>query len=448
MLVKLPLSLSRVQAAVARFSVIAHRHRHHRSLSTPSARNEGQGAPFLHSFHKAFPGAPPKVHVRGEGVYVYDEDGNRLLDGLAGLWSVSLGYGQTRIVDAAAKQMAKLPFFHTFWNHGHDVGYELARELLTVIPWRAEKIAFTSGGSDANDTAIKMVWFYHNALGQTQKKKVIARNKAYHGVTSVAASCSGLPGLQGNFGAAGAQNLPLPGFIHVTCPHMYRWATAGEAEEAFASRLAAELEDTIVREGPETVAAVIAEPLMGAGGVMPPPRGYFEKVRDVTRRHKVLLISDEVVCGFGRLGAPFGCTAYGFEPDLMTMAKAITSSYAPMGAVAIAPHVADVLAEGSTNSLFGHGYTFGAHPVSCAVALECLRIFKEDSIAANVAMRANELLVGLKDVAQTSPIAGTIPTCCSKEGKGRSGWARRAAAGGEREGKRDSMPWWARFGRQ
>ena len=148
--------------------------RHYRALSAPgSVRNEGKGAPFLHSFHKAFPGAPPKVHVRGEGVYVYDQDGKRILDGLAGLWSVSLGYGQTRIVDAAAKQMAKLPFFHTFWNQGHDVGYELAHELLNVIPWRAEKIAFTNGGSDANDTAIKMVWFYHNALGQTQKKKVI-----------------------------------------------------------------------------------------------------------------------------------------------------------------------------------------------------------------------------------------------------------------------------------
>jgi 4-aminobutyrate--pyruvate transaminase len=409
--------------------------RHHRALSAPSGvRNEGQGAPFLHSFHKAFPGAPPKVHVRGEGVYVYDQDGKRILDGLAGLWSVSLGYGQTRIVDAAAKQMSKLPFFHTFWNQGHDVGYELAHELLSVIPWRAEKIAFTSGGSDANDTAIKMVWFYHNALGQTQKKKVIARNKAYHGVTSVAASCSGLPGLQGNFGAAGAQNLPLPGFIHVTCPHMYRWAEAGEDEDAFASRLAAELEDTIVREGPETVGAMIAEPLMGAGGVMPPPRGYFEKVRAITRKHKVLLISDEVVCGFGRLGSPFGCTAYGFEPDLMTMAKAITSSYAPMGAVAISPHVAAVLAEGSEGSLFGHGYTFGAHPVSCAVALECLRIFKEDRIEANVAARAQELLAGLRAVAETSPIAGSLGREREGGGRGREGGSHGRAREGGRGG--------------
>ena len=347
-----------------------------RGLALPSARSEGVGAPFLHSFHKAFPGTPPKVHVRGSGVYVYDDEGNKLLDGLAGLWSVSLGYGQKRIVDAAARQMEQLPFFHTFWNQGHDKGYELAEALQAFIPWKVEKVAFTSGGSDANDTAVKMVWFYNNALGRVGKKKIIARNKGYHGVTSVAASCSGLPGLQANFGFS-QQDLPLPGFIHVTCPHMYRFALPDEDEEAFAARLAQELETTILREGAHTVAAVIAEPLMGAGGVMPPPRGYFDKVRALTRKYDVLLIADEVVCGFGRLGPRFGCTAYGFEPDLMTMAKALTSSYAPMGAVAVSPSVAQVLAAGSDASLFGHGYTFGAHPVSCAVALECLRIFQE-----------------------------------------------------------------------
>ena len=296
--------------AVARV-IVGSTSQQHRAFSAPSGvRNEGKGAPFLHSFHKAFPGAPPKVHVRGEGVYVYDENGKRILDGLAGLWSVSLGYGQTRIVEAAAKQMATLPFFHTFWNQGHDIGYELARQLQNYIPWKAEKIAFTSGGSDANDTAIKMVWFYHNSLGKINKKKIIARNKSYHGVTSVAASCSGLPGVHGNFGPSGSKNLPLAGFIHVTCPHMYRWALPGEDETAFAARLAQELEDTIVREGPDTVAAVIAEPLMGAGGVMPPPRGYFQLVRAITRKHSVLLVSDEVVCGFGRLGHHLLLTQY------------------------------------------------------------------------------------------------------------------------------------------
>ncbi|EKX41265.1 hypothetical protein GUITHDRAFT_164445 [Guillardia theta CCMP2712] len=284
-------------------------------------RGEGAGAPFMHAFNKTSPGKPPKVHVRGEGVYVYDQEGNKLLDGLAGLWSVSLGYSQTRIVEAAGRQMAKLPYYHTFWNQGHDVGYELAARLQEFIPCPVEKIAFTSGGSDANDTAIKLVWYYNNALGRQGKKKIIARNKAYHGVTALAASLSGLPGLHSNFGASAAQNLPLPGFLHVTCPHMYRFAKEAESEEQFSSRLAKELEEKIQHEGPETVAAVIAEPLMGAGGVMPPPVGYLKKVREICSRHDVLMISDEVVCGFGRLGEDFGFQKYGFVPDIITMAK-------------------------------------------------------------------------------------------------------------------------------
>mmetsp|Transcript_55118 Transcript_55118/g.130419 ORF Transcript_55118/g.130419 Transcript_55118/m.130419 type:complete len:523 (+) Transcript_55118:83-1651(+) len=379
-----------------------------RALSSPS--NEGIGAPFLHAFAKASPGAPPAaVHVRQDGAcYVIDQDGNRLLDGLAGLWSVSLGYDQPRLVEAAAKQMRTLPYYHSFWNQGHDAGYKLAEELREFIPLPITKVAFTGGGSDANDTAVKLVWYYNNALGRAEKKKVIARTKAYHGVTALAASCSGLASLHSGFGSSTAPNAPLAGFIHVSCPHMYRTALPGEGEEAFAARLAQELDETIQREGPDTVGALIAEPLMGAGGVMPPPKGYFQLVQKVCAKHDVLIISDEVVCGFGRLGSRFGFEAYGFTPDIITMAKGLTSSYAPMGALAMTDKVSSVIADGSSGSLLGHGYTYGAHPVSCAVASECLAIFRDDKVLENVRAQSPALQEGLVRVCQDSPIVGEV----------------------------------------
>lgn len=341
-------------------------------------------------------------------MYVRDENGNRLLDGLAGLWSVSLGYNQERIVQAATNQMRKLPYSHSFWNHGHDVGYQLADELSTFIPFPVEKIAFTGGGSDANDTAIKFAWFYNNALGRVNKKKIIARNKAYHGVTGIASSLSGLPGLHTGFGAAGASNLPLPGFVHLTCPHLYRFGHLGETEEEFSSRLVQEFEDTVEREGAETIAAFIAEPLMGAGGVYPPPQNYLEACQSICHENDILFIADEVVCGFGRLGEHFGSQLYHIVPDMITMAKALTSSYIPMGAVAISPQVAEVLAEGSAGGILGHGYTYGGHPVSCAVALECLHIYEEEGIRHKVQERAPQLLEGLHRICKGSAIVGEV----------------------------------------
>jgi len=340
---------------------------------------------------------------------VIDEAGNKILDGLAGLWSVNLGYNQERLVSAASDQMRKLPYYHSFWNQGHAPGYELAARLKEFIPFPVEKIMFTSGGSDANDTAIKLVWYYNNALGRPGKKKILARNKAYHGVTALSASCSGLPAIHKGFGGEDQLDLPLAGVIRLTCPHQYRFGGPAEAEDAFADRLAQEVEERIVAAGgAERVAAMIGEPLMGAGGVMPPPRGYWPKVQAVLRKYDVLLIADEVVSGFGRLGFDFGSQAYGMEPDIVTMAKAITSSYVPMGAVTLSPKVAAVVAEGSKDGLLGHGYTFGGHPVACAVALECLAIYRDDAVLANVRARTPELLGGLRDICRGSSLVGEI----------------------------------------
>jgi 4-aminobutyrate--pyruvate transaminase len=271
----------------------------------------------------------PLIIERGEGVFVYDTEGKSYIEGMAGLWCTALGYGNEELVEAAAAQMRKLSFAHLFTAKSHDPAIELAERLKEIAPVPTSKVFFCSSGSEANDSQVKLVWYLNNALGRPRKKKIISRRKAYHGVTVMAASLTGLANNHLDF------DLPIAGILHTSCPHHYRFAHAGETEREFARRVAGELDELIRSEDPDTVAAFIAEPVMGAGGVIVPPEGYFQEIMKVCRAYDVYMISDEVICGFGRLGTMFGCTALGFEPHSITLAKALTSAYVPLAAVAL-----------------------------------------------------------------------------------------------------------------
>ncbi len=331
----------------------------------------------------SFRDSGPMVIERGKGVYVYDSNGKPYIEGMAGLWCTALGYGNEELVEAAATQMRALSFAHVFTGKSHDPAIELGEKLKEMAPVPISKVFFCNSGSEANDTQIKLAWYFNNALGRPSKKKIISRIKAYHGVTIAAASLTGLAGNHRDF------DLPLPGFLHTSCPHHYRFAQDGESEEDFATRLAVELDELIVREGPETVAAFIAEPVMGAGGVIVPPKGYFEKIMPVCAKHDVLMIGDEVICGFGRLGTTFGCEKLGFQPHALSLAKALSSAYLPIAAVMIPENVYQaLLVESRKLGAFGHGFTYGGHPVSAAVALKTIEIYARDRIIEKAAAKA------------------------------------------------------------
>ncbi|HEY0291743.1 MAG TPA: aspartate aminotransferase family protein [Hansschlegelia sp.] len=316
---------------------------------------------------------------RGDGVFVYDVDGKPYLEGMAGLWCNALGHGREELVQAAAEQMRKLPFAHLFTGKSHDPAIALAEKLKELAPTQAAKVFFCNSGSEANDTQVKLVWYVNNALGRPQKKKIISRIKAYHGVTVASASLTGLPNNHIDF------DLPIAGIRHAACPHHYRFALDGESEEEFATRLADDLEAMIQAEGPETVAAFIAEPVMGAGGVIVPPKTYFEKIQQVLEKHDVMLIADEVICGFGRLGEWFGSTALGMKPDTISIAKQLSSSYAPIAGVIIPDWIDDALTSQSAKiGVFGHGFTYSGHPVAAAVALKTLEIYERENILGHV----------------------------------------------------------------
>ncbi len=345
----------------------------------------------------------PLVITRGEGVRVFDDQGNAYIETVAGLWCAALGFSNERLVEAATKQMRQLPFYHGFTGRTHEPQVDLAEMLLERAPVPMSKVFFANSGSEANDTALKMIWYFNNATGRPGKKKVISRLKGYHGVTVAAASLTGLPYNHKLF------DLPIAGIHHVATPHHYHGALEGESEEDFATRLAAELEETILREGPDTVAAFFAEPIMGAGGVIVPPRTYFEKIQVVLRRHDVLLVADEVICGFGRTGEYWGSQAFGMEPDILTCAKALSSSFLPISAVMVNQRVYDGLADGSASlGTFGHGYTYSGHPVPAAVAVETLRIYDEMDLVGHVQRVAPALQDGLRARFAGHPLVGEV----------------------------------------
>ncbi|MBO6755049.1 MAG: aspartate aminotransferase family protein [Roseibium sp.] len=321
----------------------------------------------------------PLVINKGEGIYVEDTSGKRYIEGLAGLWSVAVGFGEKRLVDAAARQMEKLPFYHTFTYKTHGPSVDLAEKLVSMAPVPMSKVYFTNSGSEANDTAIKLIWYRSNALGQPERKKIISRVRGYHGVTVASASLTGLPNNHRSF------DLPIPQVLHTTCPHYRTMHRHGEDEAEFAKRCAQDLEDLILAEGPETIAAFFAEPVMGAGGVIVPPDGYWEAVQPVLKKYDILFVADEVICGFGRTGEMFGTTKFNLDPDIMTLSKALSSSYLPISALLINDRVYQPIADEShTIGVLGHGFTGSGHPVAAAVALENLAIIEERDLVGHV----------------------------------------------------------------
>jgi 4-aminobutyrate--pyruvate transaminase len=321
----------------------------------------------------------PLVLERAEGVYVYDSAGKRYIEGLAGLWCTGLGYGNAELVETAREQMSRLSFSHLFGGRSHEPAIALAEKIKALSPVPTSKVFFTNSGSEANDTQVKIAWYYNNARGQPKRKKIISRQRAYHGTTVAAASLSGIPVFHAAF------DLPIPGILHTDCPHYWKSAEEGESEEAYATRLVRNLEDLIEREGPDTIAAFIAEPVMGAGGVLMPPATYFEKVQAVLAKHDIAFIADEVICGFARTGNWWGSETFGLKPSTITMAKAITSAYVPMGALTVSDNVYQALEEESgRQGVFAHGFTYSGHPLACAVALKTIEIYERIKIVEHV----------------------------------------------------------------
>ncbi len=322
----------------------------------------------------------PIVVTEGKGVFVRDTEGKEYIEAMAGLWCTALGYGVEELAETAAEQMRKLAYGHLFGGRSHEAAIALAERLVDIAPFPASRVFFGTSGSDANDTQVKLVWYYNNARGRPEKKNIIARKGGYHGVTVASGSMTALPAMHTAF------DLPIDRFHHVSCPHFAKFAAGGETEEDFATRLAEELDQKIRELGPETVGAFIAEPVLGAGGVVPPPRTYFDKVQEVLQAHDVLFIDDEVITGFGRTGKPFGADTYQLNPDTMSLAKGLSSAYIPISAVLLTEDIYEVIeAAGNKLGVFGHGFTYTGHPVSCAVALKNIELMEERRVMAHVA---------------------------------------------------------------
>jgi 4-aminobutyrate---pyruvate transaminase len=348
----------------------------------------------------------PVVVSHGKGVRVWDDAGREYIEGVAGLWCAALGFDNERLVQAALTQMRKLPFYHAFAAKSHEPMIDLAEMLIERAPVPMSKVFFANSGSEANDSAIKMVWYLNNALGRPNKKKIIGRLKGYHGITIGSASLTGLPVNHRSF------DLPLPGFVHTLTPHHYHGANAGESEADFATRLADELEQLILKEGPDTVAAMWAEPIMGAGGVIVPPAGYFPKIQAVLRKYDVLLVADEVICGFWRTGAYWGSQTFDIAPDIVVCAKALSSSFLPISAVMVNDVVFQALAKESHEiGTFGHGFTYSGHPVPAAVAIETLKLYDELEIGAHVGSVGPYMQAELRRRFADHPLVGEIRGC-------------------------------------
>lgn len=319
------------------------------------------------------------VVSEGKGVYIYDSHGKEYIEGMSGLWCAGLGFGDEELVEAGKQQLEKLPYYHLFTGRTTEPAVELAEKLKEISPVPMSHVFFTCSGSEANDTQIKLIWYYNNALGRPEKKKIISRNKAYHGVTVMTASLTGLPILHNDF------DLPVDRVIRTDCPHYYRFGQEDESESEFLARTVSSLEELIDREGAHTIAAMIAEPVMGAGGVLVPPKGYFPAIQEVLDRHDILLICDEVITGFGRTGNWWGAETYDIKPDLITTAKQLTAAYAPLGAIMVPEKIMSALeAQSEKLGAFGHGYTYGGHPLGCAMGVKAIEIYQRRDIVGMV----------------------------------------------------------------
>lgn len=342
----------------------------------------------------------PLILEEGRGIYVKDTEGNEYIEGMAGLWSTSLGFNNDRLLKAATEQMRKLPTYHTFFHRSNMPVIDLAEKLLEIAPVPMSKVWFANSGSEANDHVIKFVWYYNNAKGRPEKKKIIARDGGYHGIAISSGSLTGLPVMHKGF------DLPIKNILHTGSHHHYRYAHEGETEEDFSTRRAAELEQQIIAEGPETVAAFIAEPVMGAGGAVLPPKGYFEKIQAVLKKYDVLMIADEVITGFHRTGNTFASQTYGIKPDILVMAKALSSAYMPISAVMINEEMYSAISEfAAENTMLATGFTYSGHPVSAAVALETLKIYDDTDIGSHV-RKVSKLAVERVEALASHPLVG------------------------------------------
>ncbi|MBM7046505.1 MULTISPECIES: aminotransferase [Rhizobium] len=345
----------------------------------------------------------PTIMETGKGVRITDATGREYIDGFAGLYCVNVGYGRTEVAEAIARQAYKLAYYHTYAAHTTEELAVLSDRLIRMAPGRMSKVFYGLSGSDANETQAKLVWYYNNLLGKPRKKKIIARERGYHGCSVISGSMTGLSFYHDHM------DLPVSGILRTGVPHHYWGAHQGETEEEFSTRRAKELEALILAEGPDTVGAFIAEPVLGTGGIIAPPAGYWDKVQAVLREHDVLLIADEVICGFGRTGAPFGSHLYGIEPDLVTVAKGLTSAYVPLSACIVGERVYEVMEAGTEKvGSFSHGYTYSGHPIGAAAANAVLDIVENEQLAAKSAIRGAYLLSRLKQEFSQLPIVGEV----------------------------------------
>ncbi|MBM1219603.1 aminotransferase class III-fold pyridoxal phosphate-dependent enzyme [Ponticoccus sp. SC2-23] len=368
----------------------------------------------------------PTIHERGavvlthgKGPYVYDVTGREYLDANSGLWNMVAGFDHPGLTEAAQAQYARFPGYHAFFGRMSDQTVMLSERLIEVSPFERGKVFYTNSGSEANDTLVKMMWFLGRAEGHPERRKILTRVNGYHGVTAVSASMTGKP-YNALFG------LPLPGFIHLTCPHYWREGRPGETEAAFTARMARELEETIIREGPDTIAAFVAEPVMGAGGVIPPSEGYFQAVQPVLRRYGIPLVADEVICGFGRTGTVWGSENYDFVPDAIISSKNLTAGFFPMGAVILGPELSDRLqAASEAAEEFPHGFTASGHPVGCAIALKAIDVILNEGLIENVRALTPRFEAGLARIAEKPNIGewrgkglmGAVEAVADKETK-------------------------------
>lgn len=378
------------------------------TLST-SALQALDSAHFLHPFtdHKGLSAKGARVITRAQGMYVWDSDGHKILDAMSGLWCVNVGYGRRELADAAHAQMLKLPFYNSFFQTTNEPAVQLAARLASLAPTvgsrRFDHVFFSSSGSESNDTNVRMARRYWDLLGQPQRKVIIGRINGYHGSTMAGASLGGMSGMH----AQG--DLPIPNITHIQQPYFYALAEPGETPEAFGLRAAGWLEDTILALGPEQVAAFIAEPVQGAGGVIIPPSTYWPEIQRIVDHYGILLISDEVICAFGRLGHWFAYEQFGIHPDLVTFAKAVTSGYVPLGGVMVGDRVAKVLIE--RGGEFNHGYTYSGHPVACAVALANLDIMESEDLPGHVRSTVGPYLAEQFARLKDHPLVGDAETC-------------------------------------
>jgi L-2,4-diaminobutyrate transaminase len=345
----------------------------------------------------------PSIIASGQGVTLTDTKGKEYIDAMAGLWCVNIGWGRQEVVDAITDQASNLAYYHGFFSMATEAPIRLADRILRLAPSNMSKIFYGNSGSDANDTNIKLVWYYNNLRGKPEKQKIISRKRAYHGVTIASASLTGLPSLHTAF------NLPLPMIRHTETPHYWRNAEPGMSELDFSKWCAQKLEEMILAEGPDTVGAFIAEPVMGAGGVIFPPEGYFPEMQKVLRKYDVLMIADEVITGFGRTGAWFGSETYNIEPDIMTIAKGMTSAYIPMSGSLISEEIWQVIKNGPSDvPYFAHGYTYSGHPVAAAAAMANIDIMERENLPAQCAAVGAYFQKRLREVAGDHPLVGEV----------------------------------------